>query len=47
VLPGTFRAHLLETGQIKERTILVRELPQCTKLFRVNSLRGWQEAQMR
>jgi para-aminobenzoate synthetase/4-amino-4-deoxychorismate lyase len=47
VLPGTFRAHLLETGQIKERTILVRELPQCTKLFRVNSLRGWQKAQMR
>jgi para-aminobenzoate synthetase/4-amino-4-deoxychorismate lyase len=47
VLPGTFRAHLLETGKVHERTIPVRELPQCTKLFRINSLRGWQKVQVR
>jgi para-aminobenzoate synthetase / 4-amino-4-deoxychorismate lyase len=42
VLPGTFRAHLLETRQIVERTILLEELIRCTKIFRVNSIRRWQ-----
>lgn len=44
VLAGTFRAHLLETGQIVERVIPVHQLSHCTKIFRVNSLRGWQIA---
>jgi para-aminobenzoate synthetase/4-amino-4-deoxychorismate lyase len=47
VLPGTFRAHLLENGRIAERTIRIENLMECTKLFRVNSVRQWQEAELR
>lgn len=47
VLPGTFRAHLLETGQIVERTIQIQQLKDCTKLFRVNSIRKWQRAHIK
>ena len=42
LLPGTFRAHLLETDQVKERIIRVEELKDCTKVFLVNSVRKWQ-----
>jgi len=42
VLAGTFRAHLLETGQIVERIIPVHQLRNCTKIFRVNSIRRWE-----
>jgi len=42
VLAGTFRAYVLETGQVTERTILVEQLASCTKLFRINSIRRWQ-----
>jgi len=42
LLPGTFRAYLLETGQATERVIRIEELKDCTKVFRVNSLRKWQ-----
>ena len=42
VLPGVFRAHLLEHGQVSERVIRVEELRDCTKVFRVNSVRKWQ-----
>ncbi|MBL8101482.1 MAG: aminodeoxychorismate synthase component I [Anaerolineales bacterium] len=41
LLAGTFRAHLLETKQIKERVIQKDELQKCTKIFLVNSLRKW------
>ena len=43
LLAGTFRAHLLETNQIKERIILRDELDRLTKIFLVNSLRKWVE----
>ena len=46
VLPGTFRAHLLETGQIAEGTIKLEQLGNCTKLFRVNSIRKWQQVEI-
>lgn len=46
VLPGTFRAHLLETGQIAERPIHIKELVNCTRMFRINSIRRWQEVQL-
>jgi para-aminobenzoate synthetase/4-amino-4-deoxychorismate lyase len=42
VLAGTFRAHLVETAQVLERTITVDQLRNCTKIFRVNSIRQWQ-----
>jgi para-aminobenzoate synthetase/4-amino-4-deoxychorismate lyase len=42
LLAGTFRAYLLETGQIEERIIRVEELRDCSKIFLVNSVRKWQ-----
>ena len=47
VLPGTFRAHLLETGQVVERTISTQQLKDCTEIFRVNSIRKWQKVQIK
>ncbi len=43
LLPGTFRAHLLETGRIKEQAIHKDELEKCSKIFLVNSVRKWVE----
>ena len=42
LLPGTFRAHLMATGQVMERTIPVWQLKDCSRVFRVNSIRRWQ-----
>jgi len=41
LLAGVFRAHLLETNQIKERVIKKDELRNCKKVFLVNSVRKW------
>jgi para-aminobenzoate synthetase/4-amino-4-deoxychorismate lyase len=46
LLAGTFRTHLLETGQITERTLKVADLARCTKLFRINSIRRWQPVEL-
>ncbi len=43
LLPGTFRAYLLETGQAEERIIHRTELSACTEIFRINSVRGIQK----
>jgi para-aminobenzoate synthetase/4-amino-4-deoxychorismate lyase len=45
LLAGTFRAYLLETGQVHERIIHVAELKVCTKVFLVNSVRRWTRVQ--
>jgi para-aminobenzoate synthetase/4-amino-4-deoxychorismate lyase len=45
LLPGSFRAHLLETGQVEERVVRVEELKDCTKVFLVNSVRRWMTVQ--
>ncbi|MGE5373786.1 MAG: aminodeoxychorismate synthase component I [Bacteroidota bacterium] len=42
LLAGTFRAHLIETGQIIERIVPIHRLMQCTKIYRVNSVRKWE-----
>jgi para-aminobenzoate synthetase/4-amino-4-deoxychorismate lyase len=47
VLPGTFRAHLMETGQVLERVISVEQLKDYTEIFRVNSIRRWQRVQIK
>jgi para-aminobenzoate synthetase/4-amino-4-deoxychorismate lyase len=44
LLAGTFRDHLVETGQAIEKAILVSELERCTNIFRVNSIRKWEIA---
>jgi len=47
LLAGTFRAHLLETGRVAERTIRVEDLKVCTQIFMVNSVRKWQLVEMK
>jgi len=41
LLAGTYRAHLLETGDVRERVITVDELLSSPRVFLVNSVRGW------
>lgn len=41
LLPGTFRAQLLKNGEIEERIIYLNELPQFSKVWLINSVRGW------
>jgi para-aminobenzoate synthetase/4-amino-4-deoxychorismate lyase len=40
LLPGTLRAHLLQQGKLVERRITGAELPQCSRIFLLNSARG-------
>ncbi len=44
LLNGTFRRHLLETGQIHERRLTSDDLHHCRKVHLINSVRLWQEA---
>lgn len=46
LLPGTFRAHLLETGQVVEKIVPVERLRDCTKVFRANSVRKWERVSL-
>ena len=46
LLPGTFRAHLLETGQVAERIIRMEELKDGARIFLVNSVRRWQQVNL-
>jgi para-aminobenzoate synthetase/4-amino-4-deoxychorismate lyase len=41
LLAGTFREYLLESGQVTERAISIKELGNCGKIFLVNSVRKW------
>ena len=41
LLPGTFRAELLSQGVVQERVIGRSDLAKASRLFMVNSLRGW------
>ena len=40
LLPGIYRAHLLDQGEVQEREISVDDLPRCTNVFLINSVRG-------
>ncbi len=44
LLPGVFRASLIEQGRIAERKIKIGDLKRCKKVFLVNSVRKWREA---
>ncbi len=46
LLPGTFRAELLEAGKITEQVIPLHRLKDCAKIYRVNSVRKWEEVSM-
>jgi para-aminobenzoate synthetase / 4-amino-4-deoxychorismate lyase len=44
LLPGTFRAELLDRGEIVERIVPVAALRQATAVYLINSVRRWQPA---
>jgi para-aminobenzoate synthetase / 4-amino-4-deoxychorismate lyase len=44
LLPGVFRASLIQEGRIFERTIMIADLDRCTRLYLINSVRKWREA---
>jgi para-aminobenzoate synthetase/4-amino-4-deoxychorismate lyase len=46
LLPGVFRSHLLEQGEIIERTITAEQLLRGSRVFLVNSVRGRYEAEV-
>ncbi|MFN3491004.1 MAG: aminotransferase class IV, partial [Anaerolineales bacterium] len=46
LLAGTFRAHLLETGKIKEKIIHKHELSNVSKIYLINSVRKWVEVNL-
>ena len=46
LLGGTYRAFLLEQGKIQERALMWDELQDARALFRINSVRGWQTAEL-
>jgi para-aminobenzoate synthetase/4-amino-4-deoxychorismate lyase len=39
LLPGTYRAEMLERGELREKIIRVEDLPRCTKILVINSVR--------
>lgn len=41
LLPGTFRAHLLARGKIRERLLTKDDLHRSARLWYINSVRGW------
>lgn len=43
LLPGTFRAHLLEAGAMREKTISKEDLHEAAKVYLINSVRRWVE----
>jgi len=46
LLPGTLRAELLESGQIREKIITLDDLPRCSQLWLINAVRGWVKVQL-
>jgi para-aminobenzoate synthetase / 4-amino-4-deoxychorismate lyase len=46
LLPGVFRAFLLDQGLIKERVLMLDDLPKCDEFFIINSLRLWRKARL-
>ncbi len=44
LLPGTYRAHLVDAGQLRERSISTEEFRRADDLAVVNSIQGWRTA---
>ena len=40
ILPGIYRQHLLETGQVEERVLTLKELAQAEAIYGCNAVRG-------
>ncbi|API93649.1 aminodeoxychorismate synthase component I [Virgibacillus pantothenticus] len=41
LLPGTFRQHAIEKGMISEKIITIKDLESCSRIWLINSVRGW------
>ena len=46
LLAGTFRNHLLESGEIEEQIVGIEELKNAKQIFLINSVRKWVPAKM-
>ncbi len=46
LLPGVFRRHLLESGEVRERTLLPEDLRRADAVYLVNSVRRWRRAEL-
>ena len=46
LLPGTFRAQLMESDQVEERIVRIEDLKDCARIFLVNSVRKWQRVDL-
>lgn len=46
LLPGTFRAHLLEQGSIAEAELALDDVGRSERIFMINSVRRWCEAKL-
>jgi para-aminobenzoate synthetase / 4-amino-4-deoxychorismate lyase len=46
LLPGVFRAHLLDAGTIVEASLTRDDLRRATRLWTINSVRRWREARL-
>ena len=44
LLNGTYRAELLDRGEISEEAVSLSELKRAEKIFLINSVRKWREA---
>jgi len=46
LLPGTLREELLDRGQINERTLTIDDLHNATRVWTINSVRGWDQVRI-
>jgi para-aminobenzoate synthetase/4-amino-4-deoxychorismate lyase len=46
LLGGTFRNYLVSNGLLREKLILLEDLPSYKKLYLINSVRGWRPAKI-
>ena len=46
LLGGTFRAEQLEAGTIRERVLTKADITSASRLWLINSVRGWVEAML-
>jgi para-aminobenzoate synthetase/4-amino-4-deoxychorismate lyase len=46
LLPGVFRAHLLERGEIRERVLYPADLSRAEEVWLINSVRKWRRAEI-
>ena len=47
LLAGTFRGHLLQSGEIEEGIITLKELEAADKIFLISSVRKWRSAELK